>query len=40
MGTRADFYIAIEGETPHLEWLGSIAFDGYPEGIPPSVWRA
>ena len=30
MGTRADFYI---GRGKDAEWLGSIAWDGYPEGI-------
>jgi len=30
MGTRADFYI---GRGEKAEWLGSIAFDGYPDGI-------
>lgn len=30
MGTRADFYI---GRGEQAEWLGSIAWDGYPEGI-------
>lgn len=30
MGTRADFYVG-RGET--AEWLGSIAWDGYPEGV-------
>ncbi len=30
MGTRADFYI---GRTDQAEWIGSIAFDGYPSGI-------
>ena len=30
MGTRADFYI---GEGEQAEWIGSIAWDGYPEGI-------
>ena len=30
MGTRADFYIGRDPET--MEWLGSIAFDGYPDG--------
>jgi len=34
MGTRADFYI---GRGKHAEWLGSIAYDGYPEGIAESV---
>ncbi len=31
MGTRADFYI---GRGESAEWLGSIAFDGYPDGVP------
>ncbi len=32
MGTRADFYV---GRDDAAEWLGSIAYDGYPgEGIP------
>ena len=30
MGTRADFYV---GRGEGAEWLGSVAFDGYPEGI-------
>jgi hypothetical protein len=30
MGTRADFYI---GRGDKAEWLGSIAWDGYPAGI-------
>ena len=30
MGTRADFYI---GRGPDAEWLGSTAYDGYPDGI-------
>ena len=30
MGTRADFYIGIG---PTAEWLGSIAWDGYPDGL-------
>jgi hypothetical protein len=30
MGTRADFYI---GRGLESEWLGSIAWDGYPDGI-------
>lgn len=29
MGTRADFYV---GRGEQAEWLGSIAFDGYPDG--------
>jgi len=31
MGTRADFYI---GRGKNAQWLGSIAFDGYPDGNP------
>lgn len=30
MGTRADFYV---GRGPDAEWLGSIAWDGYPSAI-------
>lgn len=32
MGTRADFYV---GRGADAEWIGSIAWDGYPEGIIP-----
>lgn len=31
MGTRADFYI---GRGENSKWIGSIAWDGYPDGIP------
>lgn len=31
MGTRADFYV---GRGLAAEWLGSIAWDGYPDGLP------
>jgi len=37
MGTRADFYI---GDGPDMEWLGSISWDGYPDGIPIDVMRS
>lgn len=42
MGTRADFYV---GRGADAEWLGSIAFDGYPHhtyetGVPASVLTA
>ena len=30
MGTRADFYV---GRGRDAEWLGSIAWDGYPDGL-------
>lgn len=32
MGTRADFYV---GRGPGAEWIGSTAWDGYPDGIAP-----
>lgn len=35
MGTRADFYSQTSGG---LEWLGSIAWDGYPSGIPATIF--
>lgn len=31
MGTRADFYV---GRGVDAQWLGSIAYDGYPDGTP------
>jgi hypothetical protein len=34
MGTRADFYI---GRGKDAQWLGSIAYDGYPSGNPSEV---
>lgn len=34
MGTRADFYI---GRGLSAEWIGSIAWDGYPDGIDKQV---
>lgn len=37
MGTRADFYV---GRGDGMEWLGSIGWDGYPEGIPPDILEA
>lgn len=37
MGTRADFYV---GRGEHAEWLGSIAYDGYPDGIDSPVLAA
>lgn len=38
MGTRADFYE--KKQEAELEWLGSIAFDGYIDGIAPSLLGA
>jgi hypothetical protein len=37
MGTRADFYT---GRGESAEWLGSIAWDGYPSGIPTELLGA
>lgn len=37
MGTRADFYI---GRGEDAKWLGSIAWDGFPGGILPSLLQA
>ncbi len=37
MGTRADFYV---GKGKDAEWLGSIAWDGYREGISESILAA
>lgn len=34
MGTRADFYV---GRGTNAEWLGSIAWDGYPDGIDAAI---
>ncbi len=37
MGTRADFYV---GKGKKAEWIGSIAWDGYKDGIAKSVLKA
>lgn len=37
MGTRADFYVG-QGET--ATWIGSIAWDGYPDGINKTLLKA
>lgn len=37
MGTRADFYA---GRGEQAEWLGSIGWDGYPEGIAEDILSA
>lgn len=37
MGTRADFYV---GRGESAEWLGSIAWDGYPGGINKPLLKA
>lgn len=37
MGTRADFYV---GRGKSAEWLGSIAWDGYPTGDKAGIFRS
>lgn len=37
MGTRADFYV---GQGIGAEWLGSIAWDGHPDGVPGPIFDA
>src|SRR3990172_3601115 len=37
MGTRADFYI---GRGEKAEWLGSIAWDGYRDGLPDEMFES
>ena len=37
MGTRADFWI---GRGKEADWLGSIAYDGYPDGNPGPILTA
>lgn len=37
MGTRADFYVRKDSQ---MEYLGSIAWDGYPSGIDEAVLRS
>jgi len=37
MGTRADFYVGIG---PSAEWIGSISYDGYPDGQPEPIFEA
>lgn len=40
MGTRADFYIKKDKQLKAEDWLGSIAWDGYPDGIPSDLKKA
>lgn len=37
MGTRADFYL---GKGENAQWLGSIAWDGYPDGIDEAILKS
>ena len=37
MGTRADFYL---GKGAVAKWLGSVAWDGYWEGIPEEIMKS
>lgn len=32
MGTRAQFFLGDPRDVANREWLGSVAFDGYPDG--------
>jgi len=40
MGTRADFYTRNEKSETKMDWLGSIAWDGYPDGIEQPLLKA
>lgn len=40
MGTRADFYIRDICQDQFMYWLGSIGWDGYPEGIDKKILKA
>lgn len=40
MGTRADFYVDEDEKLTKEDWVGSIAWDGYPEGIDKEVLEA
>lgn len=42
MGTRADFYVRRDREVKLRaeDWLGSIAWDGYPSGLPDELREA
>jgi len=37
MANKADFYV---GRGPDAEWLGSVGWDGLPDGIPPAIRSA
>jgi len=34
MGTRASFWVGNPTDLDNREWLGRIAWDGYPDGLP------
>lgn len=40
MGTRADFYIKSGEKLEANDWIGSIAWDGYPKGLPAEIKKA
>lgn len=40
MGTRADFYSQSGKQLQQKDWIGSIAWDGYPRGIPAQIKKA
>ncbi len=37
MGTRSDFYV---GPADALEWIGTVGYDGYPDGLPKALMGA
>lgn len=37
MGTRADYYVYDENN--NLVWVGSTAYDGYPDGVPEDLLK-
>ena len=37
MGTRADFYAMKGYHLTSKDWIGSIAWDGYPQGVPKEI---
>lgn len=40
MGTRADYYFGDPNKPSELTWVGSTAWDGYPEGKPDALIEA
>ena len=40
MGTRADFYVRDNSQDKAMYWLGSIGWDGYPDGIDNPILKA
>ncbi len=40
MGTRADFYIQHNSKLSKEDWIGSLAWGGYPAGLPDAIMKA